>query len=132
MGNHYWLAIRSESKQSWIESGFFLAVLCFNMASLSFLLLPLVFSLVLAIRFLQRLAKQMETIYLLMIRTNTGLCGSEHTQQYGWLGDLYSSSTWVISTFGPWWLLSKFLWQESCSVYSGKLMKTVISLDSGY
>ena len=37
-------------------------------------------------RFLQKLAKQMETIYLLMIGTNTGPCGFGHTQQTGWLG----------------------------------------------
>ncbi|KAK9267861.1 hypothetical protein L1049_010298 [Liquidambar formosana] len=53
------------------------------------------------------------------------------------------SSVWMIGGFafiiymghlyiGPWLSLSKSLWQENCSVYSGDLMKIGNSQDSGY
>lgn len=81
------------------------------------------------VRFLLMQVRQMEAICLLMIKTNTNRCGSVLIHLCGWFWDLLLLSTWVISTFGPWLLSFKSLWQGSCSIWSGKTMKADIFQD---
>lgn len=84
-----------------------------------------------AFRLFQKLVKQMEGIYLLMTITNTDQCGFALTHPFGWLGALYLLFTWAISILLLWLLLSRFLWEKSCSICYGNLMKIGISQGSG-